>query len=159
MFVVLAHERRHILHFNVTAHPTAEWTAQRLRNAFPWDSAPRHLLRDRDRIFGDAFTQQVRDMAIEQVLCAPRSPWQRANVERVIGTIRRECLNHVIIFCEAALYRPVKLFVKYYHQYRTHLSLAKDSPESREVQPPELGRIVAIPQVGGLHHRYERRAA
>jgi len=98
-------------------------------------------------------------MGIEQVLCAPSSPWQRAYVERVIGTIRRECLDHVIILGETALYRQVKLFVKYYHQYRTHLSLDKDSPESREVQPPELGRIVAIPQVGGLHHRYERRAA
>jgi transposase InsO family protein len=159
VFLVLAHERRRIPHFNVTAHPTAEWTAQQLRNAFPWDSAPRYLLRDRDRIFGDDFTQQVRDMGIEQALCAPRSRWQRAFVERVIGTIRRECLDHVIILSEAALYRQVKLFVKYYHQYRTHLSLAKDSPESREVQPPELGRIVAIPQVGGLHHSYERRAA
>jgi transposase InsO family protein len=159
VFLVLAHERRRILHFNVTAHPTAEWTAQQLRNAFPWDSAPRYLLRDRDRIFGDDFTQQVRDLCIEQVLCAPRSPWQRAYVERVIGTIRRECLDHVIIFSETALYRQVKLFMKYYHQYRTHLSLDKDSPESREVQPPEIGRIVAIPQVGGLHHRYERRTA
>jgi transposase InsO family protein len=149
VFLVLAHQRRRILHFNVTAHPTAEWTAQQLRNAFPWDSAPRYLLRDRDRIFGDDFTQQVRDLGIEQVLCAPRSPWQRAYVERVIGTIRRECLDHVIILSETALYRQVKLFVKYYHQYGTHLSLDKDSPESREVQPPELGRIVAIPQVGG----------
>lgn len=159
VFPVLAHERRRILHFNVTAHPTAEWTAQQLRNAFPWDSAPRYLLRDRDRIFGDDFTQQVRDMGIEQVLCAPRSPWQRAYVERVIGTIRRECFDHVIILSETGWYRHVKVFVKYYHQYRTHLSLDKDPPESREVQPPELGRIVAIPQVGGLHHRYERRAA
>ena len=159
VFLVLAHERRRILHFQVTAHPTAEWTAQQLRNAFPWDSAPRYLLRDRDRIFGDDFTRQVQDMGIEQVLSAPRSPWQRAYVERVIGTIRRECLDHVIIFNEAALYRQIKLFTAYYHQSRTHLSLAKDSPESRAVQPPEQGRIVAVPQVGGLHHRYDRRAA
>jgi transposase InsO family protein len=159
VFLVLAHERRRILHFNVTAHPTAEWTAQQLRNAFPWDSALRYLLRDRDRIFGDDFTRPVQDMGVQEVLSAPRSPWQRAYVERVIGTIRRECLDHVIIFNEAALYQQIKLFTAYYHESRTHLSLAKDSPESRGVQPPEQGRIVAVRQVGGLHHRYERRAA
>jgi putative transposase len=159
VFLVLAHERRRILHFNVTAHPTPEWTAQQLRNAFPWESAPRYLLRDRDRIFGHEFVRQVQDMGIEQVLSAPRSPWQRAYVERIIGTIRRECLDQVIIFSEGALYRQVKAFAEYYHRSRTHLSLSKDPPESREVQSPELGRIVPIPQVGGLHHRYERRAA
>ena len=98
-------------------------------------------------------------MGIEQVLSAARSPWQRAYIERIIGTIRRECLDHVIIFSESELYRQVKSFAEYYHRSRPHLSLSKDSPESRVVQPPELGRIVAIPQVGGLHHRYERRAA
>ena len=113
--------------------PPAEWTAQQLRDAFPWDTAPRYLLRDRDRIFGDAFSKQVQDMAIQEVLSAPRSPWQRAYVERVIGTIRRECLDHVIVFSEASLYRHVKSFVKYYHESRTHLSLGKDSPESRAV--------------------------
>jgi putative transposase len=157
--VQLAHERGRILHFNVTAHPTAEWTAQQLRNAFPWESAPRYLLRDRDRIFGDSFTRQVQDMGIEQVLSAPRSPWQRAYVGRIIGTIGRERLDHVIIFSEAALYRQMKSFAEYYHRSRTHLSPLKDSPELRAVQSPELGRIVAIPLVGGLHHRYERRAA
>ena len=159
VFLVLAHDRRRILHFGVTAHPTAEWTAQQLRNAFPWDTTPRYLLRDRDRIFGDDFTRQVQDKGIQEVLSAPRSPWQRAYVERVIGTIRRECLDHMIVFNEASLYRHVRSFVAYYHESRTHLSLGKDSPEPRAVQPPELGRIVAIPQVGGLHHRYERRAA
>ena len=159
VFLVLAHERRRILHFHLTAHPTAEWTAPQLRNAFPWDSAPRYLLRDRDRIFGDDFTRQVEDMGIEQVLSAARSPWQRAYVERVIGTIRRECLDHVIIFSEASLYRQMKSFAAYYHGSRTHLSLAKDSPEPRAVQPPAQGKIVAVPQVGGLHHRYDRRAA
>jgi len=159
VFLVLAHDRRRILHFGVTAHPTAEWTAQQLRDAFPWDTAPRYLLRDRDRIFGDAFSKQVQDMAIQEVLSAPRSPWQRAYVERVIGTIRRECLDHVIVFDEASRYPHLESFVTYYHESRTHLSLGKDSPESRAVQPPEIGRIVAIPQVGGLHHRYERRAA
>jgi len=159
VFLVLAHDRRRILHFGVTAHPTAEWTAQQLRNAFPWDTAARYLLRDRDRIFGDDFAKQIRDMGIQEVLSAPRSPWQRAYVERVIGSIRRECLDHMIVFNEASLYRHVKVFVSYYHQTRTHLSLAKDTPETRPVHPPDLGPVVAIAEVGGLHHRYERRAA
>jgi len=159
VFLVLAHDRRRILHFGVTAHPTAEWTAQQLRNAFPWDTAARYLLRDRDRIFGDDFAKQIRDMGIQEVLSAPRSPWQRAYVERVIGSIRRECLDHMIVFNEASLYRHVKVFVSYYHQTRTHLSLAKDTPETRPVHPPDLGPVVAIAEVGGLHHRYQRRAA
>ena len=159
VFLVLAHDRRRIVHFNVTAHPTAEWTAQQLREAFPFDRVPRYLLRDRDSIFGREFRKDVKAMGIEEVLSAPRSPWQRAYVERVIGTLRRECLDHVIIFNEASLHRHVKSFVAYYHESRTHLSLAKDAPESRPVQGPEVGRIVAIPQLGGLHHRYERRAA
>jgi putative transposase len=159
VFLVLAHDRRRILHFGVTAHPTAEWTAQQLREAFPWDSAPRFLLRDRDRIFGADFTRQVKEFGIEEVLGAPGVPQQRAYVERVIGTIRRECLDHMIVFNEASLRRHLKLFLEYYHVSRTHLSLAKDTPESRPAQPPDLGRVVAVPQVGGLHHRYERRAA
>jgi transposase InsO family protein len=146
VFLVLAHDRRRILHFGVTAHPTAEWTTQQLRDAFPWDTAPRYLLRDRDRIFGDDFRKQVNVMSIQEVLSAPRSPWQRAYVERVIGTIRRECLDHVIVFSEAGLYRHVKSFLAYYHDSRTHLSLAKDAPTSRPVQRPELGRIIAMPQ-------------
>jgi transposase InsO family protein len=97
VFLVLAHDRRHVLHFGVTDHPTAEWTVQQLREAFPWETAPRYLLRDRDRIFGADFVQQVEAMGIKQVLSAPRSPWQRAYVERVIGTIRRECVDHVIV--------------------------------------------------------------
>jgi transposase InsO family protein len=159
VFLVLAHERRRILHFAVTAHPTAEWTAQQLRDAFPWDTAPRYLLRDRDRIFGDEFTKQVKDMGVEEVLSAPRSPWQRAYIERLIGTLRRECLDHVMVFNEASLYRHVKSFLAYYHESRTHLSLAKDTPEPRPVHSPDLGPVIVIPQVGGLHHRYERRAA
>jgi transposase InsO family protein len=159
VFLVLAHDRRRIAHFNVTAHPTAEWTAQQLREAFPFEQIPRYLLRDRDCIFGGAFRKHVNAMGIKEVLSAPRSPWQRAYVERVIGTIRRECLDHVIVFNEASLRRHVKSFMAYYHESRTHLSLAKDAPQSRPVQGPEVGRIVAIPQVGGLHHRYERRAA
>jgi putative transposase len=159
VFLVLAHDRRRILHFGVTAHPTAEWTAQQLRDAFPWDTAPRYLLRDRDRIFGDDFTQQVQDFGIQEVLSAPRSPWQRAYIERVIGTIRRECLDHLIVFGEDSLYRHLQRFCSYYHRSRTHLGLQKDTPEPRPIQPPDAGRIIAIPEVSGLHHRYERRAA
>ena len=159
VFLVLAHDRRRIIHFNVTAHPTAEWTVQQLREACPFEQIPRYLLRDRDGIFGNEFRQGVKAMGIEEVLSAPRSPWQRAYVERVIGTIRRECLDHVIVFNEAALHRHVTSFLAYYHASRTHLSLGKDPPETREVQPANAGRIVTIPQVGGLHHRYERRAA
>ena len=124
VFLVLAHERRRILHFAVTAHPTAEWTAQQLREAFPWDSAPRYLLRDRDRIFGHDFVEQVKAMGIKQVLSAPRSPWQRAYVERVIGTIRRECLDHMIVFNESSLSRHLQAFVGYYNcasYYPTYL--------------------------------------
>jgi putative transposase len=159
VFLVLAHDRRRILHFGVTAHPTAEWTAQQLREAFPWDSAPKYLLRDRDRIFGAEFTKQVEDLGIQEMLSAPRSPWQRAYIERVIGSIRRECLDHVIVYNEASLYRQIKSFVEYYHETTTHVSLQKDAPMSRPVQPPGSGRVIALPHLGGLHHRYERRAA
>lgn len=159
VFLVLAHERRRIVHFAVTEHPTAEWTAQQFREAFPWDTVPRYLLRDRDRIFGKDFVDQVKAMGIQQVLSAPRSPWQRAYVERVIGTLRRECLDHMIVFNERCLYRHLQNFVNYYHRSRTHLALEKDSPEPRPIQRPNAGQIIAIPEVGGLHHRYERRAA
>jgi putative transposase len=120
---------------------------------------PRYLLCDRDRIFGADFVKQVKAIGIKPVLSAPWWPWQRAYVERVIGTIRRECLDHVIVFSEADLSRHLRKFADYYHQSRTHLRLQKDTPESRPVQAPEAGRIVAIPELGGLHHRYERRAA
>ena len=159
MFLVLAHERRRIVHFAVTAHPTAEWTAQQLREAFPWESAPHYLLRDRDRIFGHDFVEQVKAMGIKQVLSAPRSPWQRAYIERVIGTIRRECLDHMVVFNESSLSRHLQAFIRYYHWTRTHLALQKDAPDPRSVQSANAGRIISIPEVGGLHHRYERRAA
>jgi transposase InsO family protein len=133
VFLVLAHDRRRILHFNVTAHPTAEWTGQQLREAFPFDQLPRYLLRDRDAIFGNDFREQVRDMGIQEVLSTPRSPWQRAYVERVIGSIRRECLDHVIIFHERSLRRTLDAYFHYYHRSRTHLSLGKDSPEPRSI--------------------------
>ena len=131
VFLVLAHHRRRIVHFGVTAHPTAEWTTQQLREAFPWETAPHYLLRDRDRIFGLEFVNQVKAMGIKQVLSAPRSPWQRAYVERLIGTIRRERLDHLIVFNQRCLYRHLQSFTDYYHRSRTHLALAKDSPEPR----------------------------
>jgi transposase InsO family protein len=115
VFLVLAHERRRIVHFAVTAHPTAEWTAQQLREAFPWDSAPQYLLRDRDRIFGQDFVDQVDAMGIKQVPSAPRSPWQRAYVERLIGSVRRECLDHMIVFGERSLRRALTSYVSYYN--------------------------------------------
>jgi len=159
VFLVLAHDRRRVVSCNVTAHPTTEWTGQQLREAFPFDQPPRYLLRDRDAIFGDAFREQVRDMGIHEVLSTPQSPWQRAYVERVIGSIRRECLDHVLVPDEISLRRILRSYLDYYHRSRTHLSLGKDSPEPRAIQPEPMGRVVALPQVDGLHHRYERRAA
>ena len=159
VFVVLAHDRRRLLHFNVTEHPTAAWTGQQIREAFPWDTVPRFLLRDRDSIYGDQLVRVVRSLGIEQVLIAARSPWQNPYVERVIGSIRRECLDHVVVLDEGHLRRILRSYFAYYHLSRTHLSLDKDSPEPREVEPLHRGEIVAIPEVGGLHHRYMRRAA
>ncbi len=159
VFIVLRHERRRIVHFGITTHPTALWVAQQLREAFPWDSAPRHVIRDRDDAYGAAFRATVKAMNIEGVVTAPRSPWQIPYVERVIGSIRRECLNHVIVLNERHLRRILVSYLDYYHRSRTHLSLDKDTPEGRTVQPGGNGEIVAFPQVGGLHHRYERLAA
>ena len=153
----MQHDRRRIVHLNVTAHPTAEWTAQQILEAFPYDLAPKYLLRDRDRIYGHTFRQQVAVMQIQEVLGTPRCPWQRAYVERVIGSVRRECLDHVIILDEEGLRRVLASYFSYYRKSRLHLSLEKDSPDPRPVQ--SVGAICAIPEVGGLHHRYERRAA
>jgi hypothetical protein len=157
-FVVLRHDRRRIVHFNVTAHPTAEWTAQQIIEAFPEDSAPRFLIRDRDGIYGLSFRTRVANMGIEEVPTAPRSPWQSPYVERLIGSIRRECLNHFIVLNERHLRRILSSYFTYYHESRTHLSLDRNSPIPRDVEPPERGRVIAIPQVGGLHHRYRRAA-
>jgi putative transposase len=159
VFIVLAHDRRRLLHFNVTAHPTSEWTAQQLVEAFPWGSAPRYLLHDRDSIYEGSFRQRVRGMAIQEVLTAPRSPWQNPYAERLVGSIRRECLDHIVVLNECSLRRILKSYFQYYLHARTHLALDKDAPEPRAIQPPVLGRVVEIPEVGGLHHRYERRAA
>src|ERR1700730_3171474 len=156
VFIVLAHDRRRIVHFNVTAHPTAQWIAQQMLEAFPFDTAPKYLLRDPDGIYGQEFRKQLEVMDINEVLSAPRSPWQRAYVERLIGSVRRECLDHVIIFDEDSLRRTLSSYFSYYHRWRLHLSLGKDSPETRPVQ--STCRIAAVPGVCGLHHRYERVA-
>jgi transposase InsO family protein len=159
VFVVLSHERRRVVHVNVTAHPTAGWTAQQLREAWPWDEAPRFVIRDRDAIYDETFCDAAQALGIEAILIAPQSPWQNPFVERLIGSIRRECLDHVVIWNERALRRHLQHFLAYYHQWRTHLALDKDAPLARAAQSPTDGRIVAIPHVGGLHHHYERHAA
>jgi transposase InsO family protein len=158
VFVVLLPHRRQVVHFNVTDSPTAAWTAQQIVETFPDESAPRYLLRDRDSIYGGEFQRRVKGMRIAEVLTAPRSPWQNPFAERVIGTIRRELLDHVIVLNEGHLRRRLRSYLRYYHCSRTHLALDKDAPEPRAVEPPQHGRVVALPQVGGLHHRYVRRA-
>ena len=159
VFLVLNNERRKVVHFNMTESPTAAWTGQQIVEAFPWDTAPRYLVRDRDGIFGGEFAHRVESLGIEQVLISARSPWQNPYGERLIGSIRREYLDHTIIFNEKHLRRVLKQYFCYYHDCRTHLGLEKDCPESRLVEPPELRSIGAEPMVGGLHHRYFRRAA
>jgi putative transposase len=159
VLVVLAHHRRRVVHFDVTEHPTAQWTAQQIVDAFPDDSAPSYLLRDRDNVYGQAFRQRVKRMGIEEVLTAPQSPWQNPFAERLIGSIRRECLDHVVVLGERHLRRILTAYFAYYHRTRTHLSLEKDAPDGRPIEPPSLGAVLAIPEVGGLHHRYIRRAA
>ena len=158
VLVLLSHARRRVVHVAVTAHPTAAWTAQQLRDAFPWDEAPRYVLHDRDHAF-DGWADTAKAMGIENILTAPRSPWQNAYVERFIGSVRRECLDHVIVFSAPGLQRLMQRYCDYYQRSRTHLSLDKDPPRHRPIARPHEGRIVAIPQVGGLHHRYERHAA
>ena len=157
--VLLSHDRRRPVHVAVTEYPTAEWVAHQLLEAFPWDSAPHYLLRDRDGSYGEKFHEATSWLGIREVLTAPQSPWQNPYVERLIGSIRRECLDHVIVLNETGLRRILKSYFDYYERSRTHLSLGKDAPLERAIQPPWMGPIVAIPQVGGLHHRYERITA
>jgi putative transposase len=159
VFVVLAHERRRVVHFGVTEHPTEEWTMQQMREAFPWDQVPRYVLRDRDAIYGRDFAAMTGNMGMEEVLIAPRSPWQNPYVERLGGSIRRECLDHIIVWNQRSLRRTLQSYFAYYQRSRTHLALGKDAPQPRAVEPPERGPVAEIPQVGGLHHRYLRRAA
>jgi putative transposase len=157
-FVVLLHDRRRVVHFNVTAHPTALWTAQQIIEAFPEETAPRFLLRDRDQIYGEHFRCRVVGMGIEEVVTAAQSPWQNPYAERLIGSIRRECLDHLIVLNEMQLRRILREYFAYYNEVRPHQSLEKNSPLRREIELPTQGRVISIPQVGGLHHRYRRAA-
>jgi putative transposase len=159
VFFVLAHDRRRVLHFNVTEFPSAQWTGQQIIEAFPEETAPRYIVRDRDGIYGDQFRRRVEGIGIDEVLTAPRSSWQNPYAERLVGSVRRECLDHVIVLGEQHLCRILKSYFAYYHRSRTHLSLGKEAPEPRPVHPPSMGKVVALPEVGGLHHRYERLAA
>ena len=159
VLVVLAHDRRRVVYFNVTEHPTAEWTAQQLVEAFPWEPAPKYLLRDRDAVYGSQFRKRVRSLGMKERPIAPRSPWQNPYAERVIGSIRRECLDHVVVLNERHLKRLLRNYFAYYHQWRPHRSLEMDSPDGRPVQSPELGEVIEFPAVHGLHHYYLRQAA
>ena len=159
VFIVLAHDRRRVVHFSVTESPTAVWTGQELVNAFPFETAPRFLLRDRDGIYGKEFQRRVASLGMEEKLIAPRSPWQNPYVERLIGTLRRECLDHVIVMNEQHLRRVIRDYLEYYHHDRTPRSLEQDCPISRPIETIEEGRIYEFPKVGGLHHRYLRQAA
>ena len=153
-FLVLGHGRRQLLWYAVTRHPTAEWLAQQILEAFPWNAAPTYLVRDNDRAYGQAFTRRLRTMGIRDRPISPRSPWQNAYVERLIGTLRRECLDHVLIYGERHLRRVLTLYSLYYNETRTHLGLGKDAPLRRSVQ--RSGTIVTTPILSGLHHRYAR---
>jgi transposase InsO family protein len=151
---LLSHGRRQLVHYAVTAHPTAEWVAQQMVEAFPWDETPRYLVRDRDAVYGEVVKRRLRGLGIRDRPIAPRSPWQNAYVERLIGSARRECIDHVIVLGESHLRRIMSSYAAYYNESRTHLSLGKDAPIGRAIE--RLGRIVAQPMVGGLHHRYMR---
>ena len=158
VFLVLRHERRQVVHFNITAHPTAQWTAQQIVKAFPFDTAPRYLLSDRDAIYGERFRRRLHSLGIKELPIAPRPPWQSPYVERCIGSIRCECLNHVIVFNERHLKRILSSYLRYYLGARTHLSLDRQSPHRRPVQPREKAKVIALPHLGGLHHEYRRAA-
>jgi transposase InsO family protein len=152
--LILRHDRRQVLWLSATAHPTAEWIARQLTEAFGWEHAPKYLIRDRDRAYGDVFTRRVRSMGIRDRPTAPRSPWQNGHAERLIGSIRRECLDHVVVFGERHLRHLLRSYMQYYNDARTHLSLSKDAPIPRAVQV--IGRILPTPILGGLHHQYAR---
>lgn len=152
--LILRHGRRHMLWLGVTAHPTAEWIARQLTEACGWDPAPRYIVRDRDRVYGVVFTRRLRAMGIRDRPTAPRSPWQNGHTERLIGSIRRECLDHVVVFGKRHLRHVLLSYVQYYKSARTHLSLNKDAPVPRAVQA--AGRILPTPVLGGLHHQYVR---
>ncbi len=150
VLVILNHERRKVVHFNVTESPSSKWTAQQVIEAFPWDTVPKYLMRDRDSIYSEAFTKRVKGMGIEEVISAYRSPWQNPFVERLIGSIRRDCLNHMIILNEGHLKRILKSYFEYYHNDRTHLGLDKDAPIERTIQqrPGKSAKVIKFPRVG-----------
>ncbi len=154
VLVILRHERRRLISLRVTPHPTAEWIAHQITDAFPWDEAPDYLIRDRDGSYGHAVTKRLAAMGIRDHPTAPRSPWQNGHAERLIGSIRRECLDHVVVFGDAHLRRILAAYTGYYNAFRTHLSLDKDSPDHRPIQ--QLGQFAARPILGGLHHQYCR---
>lgn len=156
--VVLRHDRRRVVHLNVTAHPTAEWTARQIVQAFPYEESPRFPIRDRDKIYGNVVRRSIQNMSIEEVLIASRSPWQNPYCDRLVGSICPECLDYVIVFGEDHLRRVLDSYFAYYHEVRTHLSLGRNAPEPREIKRPSQGKVVAIPHVGGLHRRYTRAA-
>lgn len=159
VLVVLGHDRREILHTNVTESPTAEWTARQVMEAVGLDEVPQYLIRDRDRKFSASFSRKVASAGLTEVLTAPASPWQNAYAERVIGTIRRECLDHTIVLSEQHLRKTVKRFAEYYNGVRTHLSLDKDAPRGRPIEDRGEGAIQSRRHCGGLHHEYFRQAA
>ena len=150
VLVVLSHGRRRLRHFNITEHPTAEWTGRQLIEACGLEDSPRYLIRDRDQVYGERFSRQARMLDIRETVTAPRSPWQNAYAERVIGSIRRECLDHIVVIGERHLRGILSNYVDYYNETRTHLALAKDAPEPRSAQAPSQGRVVEVPRVGGL---------
>ena len=152
--LILKHGRREILRLSATAHPSAEWISQQLTEAYGWEEGPGYLVRDRDSAYGEVFTRRVRAMGIRDRPTAPRSPWQNGYCERLIGSIRGECLDHMVVFGERHLRHLLRAYADYYNRTRTHLSLDKDSPASRAIEP--CGRILAAPILGGLHHRYVR---
>ena len=159
VLVLLAHQRRRIIHVNITEHPTAAWTAQQMIEAFPDDTAPRWLLRDRDAIYGDVFRRRVAGMGIGEVISSPSSPWQNPYAERLIGSIRRECLDHVIVLGERHLRRLLTAYVAYYHGARTHLALRRTRPRRDAFRRRRKGAWSRSRKSADLHHRYERRAA
>ena len=156
VFFVLSVERRRILHFNVTRHPTAEWTAQQVLEACGFEVPGRFLFRDNDKIYGGYFKGRVDGLGLTQVTTAFQSPWQNPFAERWIGSLRRDCLDHLIAVNERQLRRVINSYIRYFHEDRTHLGLEKETPIPRAVEPPSDGNVVALPRVGGLHHRYSR---
>ena len=153
-FVIVRIDRRNLVWINVTKNPSAEWVARQVAEAFPWDEAPHYLIRDRDRIYGSVVTRRLRAMGIRDKPTASASPWQNGHAERLIGSIRRECVDHVIVLGEAHLRRILRSYARYYNDIRTHRSLDKDAPVSRPVQ--RIGSIQSHAILGGLHHQCMR---